>query len=242
MQIKEILERCALSQGFLQPFICRAEDEQLYFIKGSNSTVLGLVREWIASKLAIAFGLPVPDSLLLYLDPELKAVIDDPFWLRDLDFENVFASKSVAPCETLTLSNVSNIPLKLQRDIFVFDLWVRNSDRNLGPNGGNVNLLIQSSTQLLQVIDFNLAFDDKFSIDQMSNHVFRSSVKAYPIDLADKAEYLARMKSAERDLNVWIEQIPEEWLEHSAAAEPLIDFITEILREGSSDAFWGDLI
>lgn len=240
MDIEEILERCAESQGFLRPFICKAENSQLYFAKGSNSTVLGLVREWIASKLAIEFGLPVPDSCLLYLDPELKVVIDNSDWLSDLEFEYLFASKSVAPCETLTISSVSSIPLSVQRDIFVFDFWVRNSDRNLGVNGGNVNLLIQSPTQKLQVIDFNLAFDDDFSMEEMSNHVFRDSVESYPIDLADKAEYLERMRSAEYGLDEWIEQIPDEWLEHPAA-EPLIDQIKEILKEGSSDAFWSEL-
>lgn len=242
MQIVEIIDRCEEGQGILRPFICRADDQNLYYAKGSNSTVLGLIREWIASNLAISFGLPTPKSHLLYIDPELKSVIDNSCWLSDLHFEYLFGSKSVAPCETLTISDVRSIPLQLQRDVFIFDYWIRNADRHLGPKAGNVNLLLQAQTKTLQVIDFNLAFDDQFAFDEMSTHVFKDAMTSGAIDPACKAEYLNRMKSVMEDLPTWINQIPDEWLEYSEAVAPLLNSIQETLTQGSSDDFWGKLL
>jgi len=241
MHILEITKRCSLAQGFLQPFLCRAEDNQVYYAKGSNSTVRGLISEWVAANLAAVFGLPTPDCHILYLDPALKS-ISATSWQCDLEFEYLFASRSVQPCETLAISQVSNIPRELQRDILIFDFWIQNADRHLGEEGGNVNLLLESASNRLQVIDFNLAFSEDFSLEEMDTHVFRKSVSLYPIDLACKSQYLSRMDDALKQLDLIISKIPDEWMEYSDSADTTLKNIRDVLERGIKDEFWGEMI
>lgn len=224
----------------LQPFICLADDGKYYFAKGSNSTVIGLVTEWCSAKLAQSFGLPTPEPRILYLDPALKE-ISEVSWQEHLELEYLFASRSVQPCETLTLSDLHSISVSLQRDIFVFDYWINNSDRNIGESGGNVNLLLESESQQLQVIDFNLAFSDDFSLDEMELHVFRHSIVHSPIDLACKARYLSKMDTARRELDSIISQIPDEWIEYSESANTTLTNIRNALDLVDKDEFWSKI-
>jgi hypothetical protein len=57
VQIIEVLGRAA--QGITQPFICRGDDERLYFVKGRHAGRKSLIAEWLGSSMAEAFGLPV---------------------------------------------------------------------------------------------------------------------------------------------------------------------------------------
>jgi len=240
MHIVEIVRRCSLEQGFLEPFLCLAEDGSYYFAKGSNSTAKGLVTEWCSAKLARSFGLPTPEPQILYLDPALKE-ITDPAWQSDLEFEYLFGSRSVQPCETLTLSDLNLIPGLLQRDIFVFDYWINNSDRNIGEIAGNVNLLLESTSQQLQVIDFNLAFSDDFSIEEMESHVFRHAITKNPIDLACKAHYLSKMDLLRQEIDTIASLIPLEWFESSDLASTTLEHIRKTLDLAETDEFWGEI-
>ena len=240
MHIVEIVRRCSFEQGVLQPFLCLAEDGNYYFAKGSNSTVIGLVTEWCSARLAQTFGLPTPEPDILYMDPLLKE-ISEASWQVDLELEHLFGSRSVQPCETLTLSDLHLIPVGLQRDIFVFDYWINNSDRNIGAAGGNVNLLLESVSQQLQVIDFNLAFSSNFSLDEMELHVFRDAIARKPIDLDSKARYLSKMDLVRKEFELIVSQIPEEWFEFSESANTTLEHIRKTLDLADKDEFWSKI-
>jgi hypothetical protein len=47
-------------QGRTTPFLCRASDNQYYYIKGYAATISGLIKEWLGAHLAKSFDLPVP--------------------------------------------------------------------------------------------------------------------------------------------------------------------------------------
>lgn len=241
MHIVEIVRRCSFEQGFLQPFLCLADDGNYYFAKGSNSTVMGLVTEWCSAKLAQSFGLPTPEPHILYLDPALKGISEES-WQADLELEHLFASRSVQPCETLTLSDLHLIPIGLQRDVFVFDYWINNSDRNIGEVAGNVNLLMESASQQLQVIDFNLAFSDDFSLEEMERHVFRHAITQKPIDLDCKARYLSKIDLVREEFDSIASQIPEEWAEFSESANTTLMHIRNTLDLADKDEFWSKII
>ena len=58
LAIVEILERS--TQGQTRPFLCRCDDDQLYYVKGRDTGPRSLLSEWLSGHLAQAFGLPVP--------------------------------------------------------------------------------------------------------------------------------------------------------------------------------------
>lgn len=240
MFVIEITGRCDIEQGVLQPFICRLEDDQIYFAKGSNSGVPGLIKEWIAANLAEEFGLRTPQRCIAYLDPTLKPLVHSD-WQKDLEYENLFASKSVAPCETVTISDIKHIPIEHQRDVFMFDYWIDNNDRNLGETAGNVNLLFQPGEQVMYVIDFNLAFGDHCVPAEMTTHVFRKAITEHPVDLADRSMYSARFDHCLQKLDEFIREIPSEWIECSPTANSVISSIKERLTRHNDDRFWGAL-
>lgn len=56
MRITEIISRS--DQGRTQPFLYRGEDGLEYFVKGRHAGLRSLCSEWVAARLAQAFGLP----------------------------------------------------------------------------------------------------------------------------------------------------------------------------------------
>ncbi|MBY4676813.1 HipA family kinase [Marinobacterium arenosum] len=240
IEVIEIVNRCDQEQGILRPFICECEDGEQYFLKGSNSTAQGLIREWIAANLASEFGLPTPTVEIGYIDMGLRQVVT-PEWQGDLQFEHGFMSHSVAPCETVLFSDLSRIPLQLKRDILMFDYWIQNSDRHLTEMGGNINLLMTPVTKSLMVIDFNLSFEEPFSAQDMDGHVFRGTLHEQPLDLASRAEYGLRFDKAKERLAEFIREIPQEWVDSSASSKTILKHIEETLARHTQDEFWGAL-
>ena len=57
IQIIEILGRS--EQGMTRPFICRGEDNNIYFVKGVGAGRRSQVCEWLAGNLALELGLPI---------------------------------------------------------------------------------------------------------------------------------------------------------------------------------------
>ena len=54
IQILEIIGRA--TQGITKPFICRGEDEHIYFVKGRGAGMRSLICEWVVGNLAIKLG------------------------------------------------------------------------------------------------------------------------------------------------------------------------------------------
>lgn len=106
---------------------------------------------------------------------------------------------------------------------------------------GNVNLLLESTSQQLQVIDFNLAFSDDFSIEEMESHVFRHAITKNPIDLACKAHYLSKMDLLRQEIDTIASLIPLEWFESSDLASTTLEHIRKTLDLAEMDEFWGEI-
>ena len=49
VQIVEIIGRA--TQGVTKPFICRGEDEEIYFVKGRGAGKRSLICEWVVGNL-----------------------------------------------------------------------------------------------------------------------------------------------------------------------------------------------
>lgn len=237
--ITEIIGRTDIERGILQPFRCMGGDGNMYFAKGSNTTRQGLVREWVCANLGVYFGLPIPEVKILLLAEGLRE-LSEPEWSKDLEYDHLFGTLSVEPCEVITVSDIPRVPVSLCRDLLVFDAWIRNDDRYLTEKGGNPNILIKIPERDAYIIDHNNAFADDFDFESVRKlHVFSEVLDANPIDLADMGEYGARFDNCISFLDQIFSSLPAEWIENSVEEDATILSIRETLNLHKDDNFWG---
>ena len=208
LQITQIIKRS--EQGMTAPFLCKASDERLYWVKGKDTGKFGLCSELIAGKIGKAFGLPIPDFKLVEVCNELINESEIDGIATKLGSGIWSASTNVKLVDDLKYSNIAKVDINLRIKILAFDWWVKNCDRTLGPLGGNVNLLWNSKLHDLYVIDHNLAFDDKFIFsDFKKNHVFNNDF-IITNDLADKL--YNKMYDIIKHLEEFFLYFPDLWL------------------------------
>lgn len=207
LTIVEILERS--EQGVTRPFLCRCDDDQLYYVKGRGAGPRSLLCEWLVGHLAHALGLPVPPFAIVEAPQSLVELFQEG---RDLGSGPAFGSRVVAHSQELSMSHLDQVPVHLQRDVLVFDWWVRNPDRTLTSLSGNPNLLWDTDARQLVVIDHNMAFDHDFSTQSFSeSHVFSHELLNVFHDLVEHVSYAERLHAA---LEVWpaaCQNVPDEW-------------------------------
>lgn len=207
LTIVEILKRSL--QGRTRPFLCRCDDDRLYFVKGRDAGHRSLLCEWLAGHLAQALGLPVPEFAVAQAPQKLLDLHPEG---RDLGSAPAFASLRVDYAQDLTVSQRGSVATALQRDVLVFDWWVRNGDRTLTTRSGNPNLLWAAGNRGLVVIDHNLAFDQEFDATQFAEtHVFSEQIPFVFQDLVEPQGYSARLQEA---LAVWPDacnNVPDAW-------------------------------
>jgi hypothetical protein len=209
VQIIEVLGRA--TQGITRPFICRGEDEQLYFVKGRYAGRRSLIAEWLGSSMAAAFGLPVAPFRVGEIEEELIAV--GPPHFAELGAGYVFASEAVKNPLELSWTSLVNVDPAQQLDVIVFDWWARNQDRMLTALGGNPNLLWDSSASKMLVIDQNQAFDPNFDkAEFLQLHAFsRIWHKVYE-DFVLRQIYEMRMQNALEQFEEACDRMPDSWL------------------------------
>jgi len=184
VEIVEIMGRA--KQGVTRPFICRGDDDQIYFVKGVGAGRRSQVCEWIAGNLALELGLPIAPFKIVHVPAEL--VEGNPQY-RDLGVGPAFGSRKQTIME-LNYAGIDRVPDGLQRDLLAFDWWVRNEDRTLSESGGNPNLFWEPEQGRLVVIDHNQAFDEQFSVgDFLNYHVFSDQEDSLFGDVLYRQEY-----------------------------------------------------
>ena len=173
IQIIEILGRS--EQGMTRPFICRGEDNNIYFVKGSGAGRRSQICEWIAGNLALELGLPIAPFRIV--DVPFALVENNPQY-SELGAGPAFGSLKQTIME-LNYAGIEQVPVALQRDVLAFDWWIHNIDRMLTESGGNPNLFWAPEEERLVVIDHNQAFDPQFSAkDFFDYHVFSQNYHA----------------------------------------------------------------
>ncbi|PLZ01136.1 hypothetical protein CY652_17800 [Burkholderia sp. WAC0059] len=237
IQIVEVLQRAI--QGRTQPFLCRGEDERLYYVKGRGAGRQGLIAEWLGSNMAIAFGLPVAECRIVEIPDVLRhAGIQD---FHDLGVGYAFGSRVHDNVIDLPYTYVSRVDRELRKDVAVFDWWVRNEDRTLTDLGGNVNLLWNVVRQELIVIDYNLAFDRTFNEGQfLSGHVFAAAWNEVYQDFLARPAYEERMRQALAHFEDACDKMPDEWLEAGPGVPALLmpADVKLMLERVNLPAFW----
>lgn len=227
-QVIEIIERCAEGTCVSRPFRVRADDGNLYWIKGMGTgwNRNELCYELLAARMASALGLPVAGHELLYVPQALLEFCAVPD-IRDLSAGAAFGSLHVDNTVSLPPVEVGAVPEELRREILLFDWWIQNEDRILGEIGGNVNLLWNPADQQLTVIDHNNAFDNGFDESEFfQNHVFRGERERIPASFL--LEEKKRFENMANRFGEFTKDFPEEW---SIRDNLPGDFIPETVRE-----------
>lgn len=240
LQIVEIITRTV--QGLTEPMICRAEDDQLYVVKGRNALCRGLICEVVSVELGRAFDLPVPDYTLVEMPDELCR------YDRDLQqrFGGIpcFASKHIPNLQEFDRSSISPTHQKTLQDIFLFDYWIKNDDRHFTREyGGNPNLLVDPGREHITVIDHNMAFSKHFDLTAfLATHVGRSAWFDQQCDMLRSQSYQPRMKQALALCADVRNKIPAEWFAGDSTVEAnFLAILEDQLAQFESDAFWEPL-
>lgn len=234
MEIVEILQ--AAKQGRSTPFLCRGEDECLYYVKGKNGGRRSQFYEWTLAHLATKFGLPMPVFRLVNISRELLA---ETTVANQIIGEGIaFATEAQTRAQWFERGFVESVSKELRRDILAFDWWVHNVDRL----EDNPNLLWDTNDQKLIVIDHNYAFGEDFWPSFFrDHHIFACESEELFDDLAHQAEYSQRMNDS---LSVWTDAcdtLPDQWLNSQSGQE--VDEInilpaTDILNRCNDADFW----
>jgi len=223
--ITEVLGKAA--QGRTEPFICRGDDGQLYYVKGRNAGFISLCCEWVAGSLArhIAArvsGFALPEFTIAEV-PQALVTQSDRDDIRHLGAGPVFASLKVDRAREITWEDARKLTPNVMAGVLFIDHWLQNDDRTLSDLGGNPNLLITHESEIrngetsgnmvpyLWVIDFNLAFDPLFTRSFfLDNHVFAGLLKAWPPGFQEAV--MQSLPAVLETVPRLFRELPDEWL------------------------------
>ena len=199
--------------------------------------------EWVAGQLARLVGLPTPDIRIAEVPPELITGSSRAD-AADLGSGMVFASQMIEDAQEVTLADLNNVPIHLQRLVLLFDWWVLNEDRTLTEFGGNPNLVWSNAAGGVQVFDLNLAFDDSLNpLRFWQLHVFREAATS-GWDLAFRAEAETKLLNVLSKLDEIWQELPISWLYPGGDVSSPVALdrttVERMLRrfQTEQDAFW----
>lgn len=236
--IEEVLGRSP--QGKTEPFICRGDDGDTYYVKGAGAGRRSLICEWVAAHLATAFGLPIASYAMANVPAVLLSLAARKDIL-DLGAGLVFASRRLSHVQELNLTTRDLVPSHVAMDVLVFDWWIHNEDRHLTESGGNPNLLWDVRGEQLAVIDHNMAFDTDFDAQNfLQSHVFSHYWNSVFSDSLVRRSYKKRMVDALTRLPAIHASIPISWwwVDDGVPASISWDAITACLDRCQREDFW----
>lgn len=228
-----------MKQGATAPYLCLADNNKKYVIKRQRAGFEGCIKEWLFGKLGQYFGLPIPDCELVYVDGSLLEYNDS--YQFEIGEGVAFGSEHIPDLQEVNYQQLHSFPQNKLQDLYVFDYWIRNADRNLSELGGNPNLFYKQSNLDMIVLDHNLAFDKEFLLE--SHHQLHVSSHFWPVQVDYDLQhgYEERMKNALINWDDLIIDIPDEWKVGLADFDGLIDQIKLVLNEYENEQFWEGL-
>lgn len=240
LQVIEIIRR--IEDWTTRPFLCRCDDDELYVVKGMPCVPKKqLIAEWISAHLAKQIGISLPEFRIVYVDQILVEYIPD--WKKDLHEGYAFATKYIPNVAPITFNQAhNNVEILDQKNIYLFDKWIKNADRTLSPHGGNPNIIYELANNQHYLIDHNLAFDHDDVDEMFEQHVYSPLHRDWIFDFVDKETAERTTIQAKSILKQVITTIPDEWsLDDEDMHNRLITFINNTVNRVESEEFWREL-
>ncbi len=226
IQITALVGR-ATSGVSICPFICEDHEGGSWFVKPSGSLRESLISEWLGARLANELGLPLPRHAIA----EVPEGLSNAEGASELRPGPAFASESLAPGATdLMPHDLGRVRPEILAESLVFDAWIRNADRQLGPTGGNPNAMLVSPGSRFFLIDHDNAFDPAFDAKTlMAHHPGREQAAAW-LDPGRRADWTGRARKAFDKIEQFWQELPPEWVEEEEGPAPGIeDFLARVL-------------
>lgn len=238
MEVVEILE--PTSAGMTEPFKCRLDDGQLYVVKGNGAMARGLIAELCCAWLGQEIGLPIPDYRVAEMPRQLLESCTFEGAVRSLGGDFVFASSYQNMAVTLSPAHVPQVDKGTLARLYAFDHWIANSDRTLGHEDGNPNVMVHlSADKKLIILDHNLAFDLDHTVQKLELHVGKGAWLICREETDFLVDLATKMRTTVEKIETIMDRVPEEWLEK---ADPnLPDQIIAQLANALDDRFWSEL-
>jgi hypothetical protein len=240
LKIEEVIKRS--TQGVTHPFICKDSEGRELWVKGKSWLPSDLASEWICGNIAKAWGLPIADFDLVFVDKDLIDFSAVPE-IISLGAGYGFGSVHVQGASELDFSDIEKIDPEWKADLLLFDYWVQNEDRTLSAQGGNPNLLWKLPGGGMVVIDHNNAFDQTFTPEKLFEHHVFAEMKALwtPEYQGNRQEKMLGILEKLPDM---IASLPESWFENDDNSNnPLaseVERMQNVLSKIQDDApaFW----
>lgn len=236
MRIVQIKGRS--EQGTTKPFRCTSESGEDFYVKGRGAGFSSLCREWIGAQIALRLELPVPKPQIVTVPRELIESSYGDFDVQELGFGMLFGSTVIPNAGEFRWSNRNDVPLDIRLRVLIFDRWICNADRTLGPQIGNPNLLWTAVDKKLHVIDHNLAFDPITAPLKIGKHPFFSDYVSCHHEWRESVK--SKFSAALQDLDdIWY-AMPTEWTNAVEETEGLhLEGLRRLLRRYESEPeFW----
>ncbi|PNL93270.1 hypothetical protein A6J76_004570 [Aggregatibacter aphrophilus] len=248
IEILAVKDRFNVASGITRPYLCEASNGKTYVVKTKLSlTPKHIIAEYVAACLAKTLGLPIPSFEIVYI-PDFIAKSVRPEWRDGISEGVAFAIEYIEDASVVKFQQAYQYcSLPLQKEIYLFDLWINNSDRTLSDKDtGNVNLLFSRSLKKLFLIDHNLAFDSNLSDTQFTHHIFsrvnRSKTNAnWSFDLVDRPYLQDKFSEAIQCIDEVFSEIPEEW-QPSDDYDSYLESIRNILNRILTNEFWKNIV
>lgn len=235
----------SMTNGRTGPVLMAAEDahgnEVDLIAKFTNSphlTVNGLVREAIAAMLAVDLQLPIPEPLLVRMDPlfidavgqvdasvgaRLKLAI--PVGFGSTKLPGGFSIWSIA--REVPASNLNQAA-----EIFAFDCLTQNADRSkLSPNvmwNGSDFAIIdhELAFQIQGVLFWKPPWESQSLTAFATSHLFHQSLKGKPLDFQGLSARWTGISDAR--LVEYDSALPQEWRGASNTIKESLDFVRDV--------------
>lgn len=216
--IPKLISVCGRSQtGVSRPFLCEAQDGNMYYVKGANVVAEQLVFEYVFGRLAEECGLPVAPVHVVEIPKQLAAyaVLDHK---EDFQPGLAFGSRRIQFSEDIRSSHIRSIHEETRLRVLCFDWWTRNPDRCLDRLGGDPNLLWDPVLQSVFLIDHDRCLAEDFDPDEFKRqHAFIDSRPFLEKSFFEK--WRTKFESAVYGLKRIWDEIPPEWLSDSSGIE-----------------------
>lgn len=219
VRIQALLGR-APSGISIRPFICEDERGRIFYVKPFGNLPSSLISEWLAARLATELGLPLPAHDIVEVPAGMGAGLAGGH-AADFRAGPAFASESLGSgASDLLPHDIGRIRPDLLAEALVFDAWVRNADRILGPSGGNPNAMMVSPGSRFFLIDHDNAFDEAFDPRSLLLHHPGKAEAAAWLDAGRRADWTGRARNAFDKFGEFWQELPPEWLERDGEPCP----------------------